>query len=97
MPQCSQREYYKSGLHLWRNVIYHTMQEARGLMTALPGYWTPEDRVKEQRWLRRDAIEYLTEDNDDLRMIFEWCDFPMTYEEFIDDNRGRFGDGMLDK
>lgn len=91
MPPCSQKDYYFSGLHLWRNVIWHAMQEAQGRMTAIPGYWTPEDRVKQQAWLQRDAIEYLTTDNEDLRRIVEWCDFPMTYEEFLDENKRRFG------
>lgn len=91
MPQCSQREYYKSGLHLWRNVIWHAMQEAQGRMTALPGHWTPEDRIKQQAWLRRDAIEWLTIANDDLERIFGWCGFEnMTYEEFLESNRKRF-------
>jgi len=88
MGEFDEAMYCKSGRCLFRNVIRRAQLEAEGVDLIL----TTRKETKEE--LRREATEWLTTESEDLREVWELCEFEgVSLQQFIGKARERYGSG----
>lgn len=63
MSGCDQESYYKSGIYLFRMVIFRAQQEASG------DYRPTSEEVESHEEIIRGATQWLTEDSQDFRIV----------------------------
>lgn len=86
MTTFDERSYYTSGRCLFRTVIRRAQLEAEGMHLVCV---TPHET---QEQLRKEAREWITTDSEDLREIWELCEFDgVTLEQFLEKSRGKHG------
>lgn len=82
MSGCDQETYYKSGIHLFRMVIYRAQLEAAG------DYRPTSEELESHEEIIRAARNWLTVDSQDLRIVVHLAQ--ISYEDFTRAMRKRF-------